>query len=52
MTRIVNVSRRAFLKGASAATGGLVLGVSMPVFDAFGQQVDGDLLTVLRERPA
>jgi isoquinoline 1-oxidoreductase beta subunit len=39
MTKVVNVSRRAFLKGASVATGGLVLGVSMPVFDAFGQQV-------------
>ena len=39
MTRIVNVSRRAFIKGASVATGGLVLGVSLPVFDAFGQQV-------------
>ena len=39
MTRIVNVSRRAFLKGASVATGGLILGVSMPVFDALGQQV-------------
>ena len=39
MTRIVNVSRRTFLKGASAATGGLVLGVSIPVFDAFGQQI-------------
>lgn len=39
MTRIVNVSRRTFLKGASAVGGGLVLGVSLPVFDALGQQV-------------
>jgi isoquinoline 1-oxidoreductase beta subunit len=37
MTAIVNVSRRAFLKGASAATGGLVLGLSAPGLDAFGQ---------------
>ncbi|MGE0668287.1 MAG: molybdopterin cofactor-binding domain-containing protein [Sphingomonadales bacterium] len=39
MTKIVNVSRRTFIKGASVATGGLVLGVSLPVFDALGQQV-------------
>jgi isoquinoline 1-oxidoreductase beta subunit len=39
MTRIVNVSRRGFIKGASVATGGLILGVSVPFYDAFGQQV-------------
>jgi isoquinoline 1-oxidoreductase beta subunit len=39
MSEVVNVSRRTFLKGATVATGGLVLGVSLPVFDAFGQQV-------------
>ncbi|MEN3951389.1 molybdopterin cofactor-binding domain-containing protein [Iodidimonas sp. SYSU 1G8] len=39
MTEVFNVSRRGFIKGASAATGGLILGVSLPVFDALGQQV-------------
>ncbi|MBI1180910.1 MAG: molybdopterin-dependent oxidoreductase [Alphaproteobacteria bacterium] len=39
MTAVVNVSRRGFLKGAGVATGGLVLGVSVPALDAFGQQV-------------
>jgi isoquinoline 1-oxidoreductase beta subunit len=39
VSTVVNVSRRSFLKGASIATGGLVLGVAVPVYDALGQQV-------------